>query len=143
MLTGRAEATIDDKGRMSVPVKFRDYTGSSFIMLPGFDRQIIIYSMDDWKVFAEKIARAPEERMKKLRRFVSAYAEEVSMDKAGRILISASLRKSADIIKDVMVTAAFNKIEIWDREKWHNMMDGITLKSIADELRELDDMGMF
>ena len=123
MFMGMYNHTVDTKGRLIVPAKFRDELGSHFVITRGLDGCLSIYGMDEWKKLEEKLAALPmtNPNARKFSRFMIAGAAECELDKMGRILIPQALRQSANIRKDVVLSGAINRIEVWDEEKWNEM----------------------
>ncbi|MFQ5895839.1 MAG: division/cell wall cluster transcriptional repressor MraZ [Nitrospinota bacterium] len=115
---------IDQKGRVSVPARFREHLqahyGDRLILVP-MDSAIFVYPLEEWKRrFEDKIRDLPTNR-EEVRRFVRnfyARAAECAIDRQGRILIPPHLRDQAGIQKDVVVVGVSNKLEVWGRERW-------------------------
>ncbi len=123
MFRGRFEHTIDAKGRVSLPVKFREiifgrYGGS--LIITNFDRCICAYPLKEWEIIEEKLSKLSilKEEVRSFQRFFISGATEVSIDKQGRILIPPTLREYAAIKKEVVFAGILKKIEIWSKERW-------------------------
>ena len=138
MFMGEYNHTIDAKGRLIVPAKFRDQLGEAFVITKGNDGCLSMYTNKAWETFLEKITKLPANKNSRefVRYFVSS-AEEVETDKQGRILIPASLREHAGLDKDVVLAGAIDKVEVWDKERWSaaNALDDID--AITENLAEL------
>jgi len=132
---GEYEHTVDAKGRMIFPSRFRDELGEGFVIFKGLDGCISCFSRDDWDAFEEKLRRLPIAKSRKLQRFYSAnYVCEP--DSQGRILIPNSLRTYANIGKDVIVAGVQNRVEIWDADTWHRYNDEVTTDEIVELMEE-------
>lgn len=120
MFMGQYNHTIDAKGRVIIPAKFRDKLGETFVITKGLDECLYGYSQEDWDELAGKIAALPitNPSSRKFTRFFVGSAAECELDKQGRILVPAPLREYADLNKDVVLVGAAGKIEIWSRERY-------------------------
>ena len=130
MFRGLHEHTIDAKGRMSLPVRFREpLTGQSeegteevrFILTTGIDRCLVLYSMEHWRALEEKLASLSQfdPAVVSLRRIYLAGATEVILDKNGRLLIPPMVREYAGLCRDVVWAGMGNTIELWSKEEWN------------------------
>lgn len=122
MFMGQYNHTIDTKGRVIIPSKFRDKLGGTFVVTKGLDECLYGYSQEDWDELAQKIAALPitNPASRKFTRFFVGSAAECEFDKQGRILIPASLREYAGLSKDVVLVGAAGKIEIWSKDKYED-----------------------
>ena len=120
MLIGEYNHTIDTKGRIFIPSKFREDIGESFIVTRGIGNCLFGLSHSEWNNFSEKLRTLPMTDAYALNftRLFFAGATECDMDKQGRILIPANLRSVADLSKDAVITGMMNRIEIWDKGNW-------------------------
>ena len=121
MLIGEYTHTIDAKGRVIVPAKFRTELGERFILTKGFDGCLYGYSLEEWKSIEEKIKTLPLITGKDARnftRFFFSSAIECELDSQGRILISQNLREFAMLQKEVVIIGVSSRIEIWSKQKW-------------------------
>lgn len=133
MFMGEYNHTLDVKGRLIIPSKFRDTLGESFIVARGMDGCLFVYSNDAWNDIHMKIKELPSLTNKESRhfsRFLLAGASEVDVDKQGRILVPQNLREFAGLDKDVVLVGVGDRIEIWNKEKW----DDINLADNMDEI---------
>ncbi|MCR5791209.1 MAG: division/cell wall cluster transcriptional repressor MraZ [Lachnospiraceae bacterium] len=125
MFSGFANHKIDAKGRMIVPSKFREELGDSFVVTKGLDGCLYIYPNEEWGVFLEKLHTLPSSKdTRKIVRFFAAGADNVEVDGQGRILIRSDLREYAGLQKDVVLAGTFERIEIWDKERWDQENSG-------------------
>lgn len=122
MFMGKYYNSIDAKNRMIVPSKHRDQLGGRCILTKGMDNCLYIYPMAEWDRQVEKISQLPEtdENVRNFIREAFSNAEECEIDKQGRILIPANLKKEAFIDKELVTMGAMRKIEIWSKEVWEN-----------------------
>lgn len=127
MFIGRFRHNIDSKGRVSIPVKFRELLQGRFeehlIITSDFDGCLVAYPKDEWQTIAEKAKGLPmmQKEVKDFMRFFYSGAVECMLDKQGRILVPPELREYAGLNKEVILIGMFNKIEIWDIAKWREM----------------------
>ena len=123
MFMGQYNHTIDTKGRLIVPSKFRELLGDEFVVSKGMDGCLFVYANEDWTAFEQKLTSLPliNKEARKFARFFLAGASQVEVDKQGRILIAANLREFAGLDKDVVLVGVGSRIEIWSLEKWESM----------------------
>lgn len=122
MLIGKYEQTIDAKGRVNIPSKFRADLGDSFVVTRGMDGCISIYPMEEWERFETALNEIPSSKRRDLQRYFCSAAEVCSIDAQGRTLIRADFRNEVAIKKDVVVVGVSRKLEIWAKEKWNDYM---------------------
>ena len=120
MFIGEYQATIDDKGRISVPAKFRPLLKSKIVVTRGLDNSLFLYGMDEWKKLAEKLASLPisTANTRAFSRLMLAGAMDCDIDKQGRIILPGYLKEFAKINKKVVIAGLYNRIEIWSEELW-------------------------
>lgn len=140
MFKGEYNHTIDTKGRLIIPAKFRELLGEEFTITKGLDGCLFIYDNDEWTKFEGNLrALPPNQKSRTLVRFFSAGAADVEVDKQGRILIPANLREFAGIEKDVVLAGVASRIEVWSKEKW----DAINVYDDVDDIAEqMADLGL-
>ncbi|MCR5357127.1 MAG: division/cell wall cluster transcriptional repressor MraZ [Lachnospiraceae bacterium] len=138
MFMGEYNHTIDAKGRLIVPAKFREELGEAFVITNGNDGCLNIYTEEAWETFLEKLKLLPNNRDKReiVRMFV-AKANQVEVDKQGRILVPPALREHAGLEKDVVLAGAIDKIEVWNKAKWDVEADVTEIDDIAERLADL------
>lgn len=141
MLLGEYNHTLDDKGRVSIPAKFRDDLGSTFIVTKGLDNCLFVYSKKEWETFEEKLKTLPltNPNARNFIRFFFAGATECELDKQGRINIPQNLREYALLKKDVYIVGVSTRVEIWDKEKWQNYTsnENLNVDEIANQMSNL------
>ena len=123
MFRGRYEHTIDSKGRVSLPARFREVLKDKYddqLIITNFDGCLVAYPDEEWRVIEEKVSSLSmvKKEVKSFQRFFISGATECSIDKQGRILIPSGLRKYAKLEKDIVFAGLTKKIEIWSKEMW-------------------------
>ncbi|MCE9586062.1 division/cell wall cluster transcriptional repressor MraZ [Candidatus Uhrbacteria bacterium] len=120
MFIGEYHHTLDEKGRMSVPVKFRASLAEGAVVTRGLDRSLFLYPKSEWQTLAEKLASLPfgQADTRAFARLMLAGAMEVEVDKSGRVLLPEYLRQYAALDKSVVVAGLYNRLEIWDEATW-------------------------
>ena len=120
MFMGEYSHSLDPKGRLIMPAKFREQLGDTFVVTKGLDQCLYIYANEDWKVFEEKLSQLPltNKDTRRLVRFFLAGACECETDKQGRILLPSVLREYAGLEKDVVLAGTSGRIEIWSRDRY-------------------------
>ena len=114
MFMGEYNHTIDAKGRLIVPAKFREILGDNFIVTKGLDGCLFVYPNDEWTRFEEKLKSLPltNKNARQFTRFFLAGAAACEVDKQGRILLPQVLREFASLEKDVVLVGVASRIEI-------------------------------
>ena len=139
MFMGEYNHTIDAKGRLIVPSKFREALGDTFVVTTGLDGCLFVYDNEEWKLFEEKLRALPitNKEARQFVRFFLAGAAEVEVDKQGRILIPNVLREFAGLAKDVALVGVGSRIEIWSRERFEDTAAFDDMDEIAEHMAEL------
>ena len=139
MFMGKYNHTIDPKGRLSIPSKYREVLGDEFVVSKGMDGCLYVYANDDWKVFEGKLASLPlmSEEARQFARFFLSGAQPVTVDKQGRILMPQDLRDFAGLEKDVVLAGMGRRIEIWSLERWKANNDSIDINAISKGVMNL------
>lgn len=117
MFMGEYSHSIDAKGRLILPAKFREELGASFVVTRGLEGCLSVYTMDAWTGFAAAMQKytTAKVNVRAFKRFVFGSAAEVECDRQGRILIPGNLREFAHLEKDVIVLGTGDKVEIWSK----------------------------
>ncbi|KKP37231.1 MAG: Protein MraZ [Candidatus Roizmanbacteria bacterium GW2011_GWA2_32_13] len=135
---GQFSHSIDEKGRMAVPAKFKPSLKQGVVVTRGFDNCLIVYTIPQWQKEAEKVSALPmsKKNNRAIARLKLAGAMEVKLDSQGRILLPDYLRKYAYLEKKVTVTGLYNHIEIWDEKIWDKYKSNAEKESdkIAEQL---------
>jgi MraZ protein len=120
MFMGEYQHTIDEKGRLTIPAKFREGLGASFVLTRGLDQCLFAYPTEEWKVIEEKLKSLPFTKAdaRAFTRFFFSGATECEWDKQGRVNIPLNLREHARLQKDCVVIGVSNRVEIWAKEQW-------------------------
>ncbi|MDR2903585.1 MAG: division/cell wall cluster transcriptional repressor MraZ [Clostridiales bacterium] len=120
MFLGEFQHTVDAKGRMILPAKFRDELGERFIVTKGLDQCLFVFPMKEWAVFENKVKDLPisDPSVRKFVRFFFGGAFEAETDAQGRIVLPPNLREYAGIQKDIIIVGVAGKIELWSKENW-------------------------
>lgn len=139
MFMGEYNHTLDAKGRLIVPSKFREVLGDGFVVTKGMDGCLFVFANSEWLSFAEKLYTLPmiDKEARQFTRFFLAGAAEVEVDKQGRILIPAVLREFADITKDAVLIGVGSRIEIWSKERWEGTVTYQDMEDISKHMIEL------
>lgn len=120
MFMGEYQHTIDEKGRMIIPAKFREALGAQFIVTRGLDSCLFVYPKEEWAVLEQKLKSLPlmKSDARAFTRFFFSGATECELDKQGRINIPNTLCEYAKLEKECVVLGVSNRVEIWSKEVW-------------------------
>ena len=128
MFRGRFEHSLDDKGRIAIPARFRDIildgNERASLVITTTDHCLAAYRLTDWEILEKKIATLSQfdPKVSAFKRVIIGCAQECEFDRAGRILIPQDLRRDAGIERDCVVVGQINKIEIWSDGAWKKML---------------------
>ena len=129
MFYGEYEHTIDRKGRLIVPAKFRqalqDHDEKSLFLTRGLDGCLFLFPQSEWRVIETRFKQIPFTKLegRKFSRLFFSNAVELAVDQLGRILLPKSLKMFAQIEADVVIVGVLNRIEIWSKEKWQALYE--------------------
>ena len=140
MFYGKFNHSLDSKGRLIVPAKFRQKAEEKFFITAGIESCLYGFTEAEWKSFEEKLRALPftrESARRMVRRFFSMTAE-TACDKLGRIHLSSSLIEYADISADVYIIGAGARFEIWNRATFDRQDSDGSFEKIAEELADLN-----
>lgn len=120
MFIGEYNHAVDPKKRLALPSKFRNELGKTVVVTRGLDKCLFVYPLDVWQELAQKLGTMPigESATRAFVRLMLAGATDVQMDAQGRVLIPDYLKEYAQLDRDVIVAGLFNRLEIWDQQKW-------------------------
>jgi MraZ protein len=120
MFLGQYEHSLDEKGRVIMPAKFREDLGDSFVITFGLDKCLFIYPREEWEKLAHNLETLPlgKKDTRAFKRTLASRALVSNCDQQGRVVIAKYLRDYAEIEKNVMIIGVFERIEIWDMKKW-------------------------
>ncbi|HEV8343282.1 MAG TPA: division/cell wall cluster transcriptional repressor MraZ [Candidatus Binatia bacterium] len=150
MFRGSFEHTLDTKGRLSIPSKFRDVLlgkGDDRVIMTNFvlegTRCLDVYPLEEWQRLEEEIRKKPrfDRRMVSFQNYYLGGASECVVDKQGRILIPPLLRQYANLKRDVVWVSALDKFRVWDQEAWKKVFAEAEEKLMQDP-DFLSDLGL-
>lgn len=141
MFSGTYYNTLDPKGRIIIPVKFREELGESFMVTRGLDGCLFVFTMTAWKAFVDKIDDIPmsEDAGRAFTRYFFAGAEECKLDRQGRLNIPQKLIDFAHIGRDVVTIGVNKRVELWSREVWEDYTSAPEFDeaNIAENMKKL------
>ena len=141
MFLGEYKHSIDNKGRVAVPSKFRSAFQGGVVVTRGLDHCLFIYEKSEWEIFAKKLIALPvaQSNSRAFVRLMLAGAMEVEIDAQGRILLPDYLREYASLKKQSVIAGLYNRIEIWDEANWQKYKTKTEASGddIAEKLGEL------
>ncbi|MDH4071994.1 MAG: division/cell wall cluster transcriptional repressor MraZ [Gammaproteobacteria bacterium] len=130
MLRGATKVTLDAKGRLAIPTRYRDRIAQrcdgQLVVTVDKDYCLLLYPLPDWEDIERKLMRLPslDKRARRLQRLMVGHATEVEVDGHGRILLSRELREFAGLDKQAVLLGQGNRFELWDEERWNGTRDG-------------------
>lgn len=130
MLRGATKVTIDAKGRLAIPTRYRERLAQrcdgQLVATVDKDYCLLLYPLPDWEDIERKLMRLPslDKRARRLQRLMVGHATEVDVDGHGRILLSRELREFAGLEKQAVLLGQGNRFELWDEERWNETRDG-------------------
>jgi MraZ protein len=141
MFLGEYAHTIDEKGRLTVPSKYRHYLDGGMVVTRGLDRCIAVYPMDTWKALVEKITALPStpRPAREYSRLIFSAASDLQADRQGRILIPSVLYNYAEIDSEAAIIGMNDRFDIWNPRIWaeYKALMEKDAEFIADKLAEL------
>jgi MraZ protein len=142
MLIGEYKHTLDDKKRISLPVKFRSQVGKKIIITHGLDGCLFLYPGAEWKKISEKLGNLGmgSADNRGFNRYMLASAVEIDVDSVGRILIPENLRSVSKIKDKVVFTGVYSRVEIWDEKAWEVYKSKV-LKNADQMAEKLGEIG--
>lgn len=139
---GEYQHSIDSKGRVILPVRFRDILGEKFIITRGMDNCLFVYPMEEWKVLETKLKALPftKSDARAFMRFFFSGAAECEVDKQGRVLVPNNLREHGSLHKEVVVIGVSNRVEIWSKEEWtkYSTEANLSFEEIAEKMVDFE-----
>ena len=123
MFLGQYAHNLDDKGRLTIPAKYRSDLADGMVATRGPRRQIVLYPLNEWQALTERVDALPrlDARAGNIRRLLYAFAEDLTMDKQGRIIVPPRLREYAQINTEVIIVGLNRYIELWAPERWREI----------------------
>ena len=138
MFMGEYHHSIDDKGRLIIPAKFRTELGDKFIITRGIENCLFVYPEERWEQIVHKLESLPftKKDARNFTRFFLSGATVAEFDKQGRINITSPLINYASIKKDCVIIGTGDRLEIWSKDAWDNFFDSasINMSDIAENL---------
>ena len=143
MFIGEFRHTIDHKGRIAIPAKFRAKLAEGCVITRGLDYSLFIYTKKEWGKLAQKLAQLPvsQAKARAFSRLMFSGAVDSELDKQGRVIIPVYLRSFAALKTEVVVCGLFNRLELWDKTKWEKYKDE-SEKESTDIAENLGEMGV-
>ena len=133
MFRGQYEHTLDAKGRVSLPARFREELeqrdpesiGDRIILTRTFQKCLVVYPFDQWADFEQKIRQLPQfdPSVQRLKRVYIAGAVECSLDSHGRILVPQAMRNDVDFERELVWVGQLDTIELWAKDRWRSAVD--------------------
>ena len=139
MFMGEYNHSIDAKGRLIIPSKFRDTLGDEFVVTKGLEGCLFVFEKYEFESFMDKLNEKSdlEAKVRKIKRFFISGAQEMEPDKQGRMLVPPTLREYAGLEKEVVFAGVGGHIEIWDKSKWDDVTSFDDINDIAEELSNI------
>ena len=138
MFIGEYHHTIDEKGRIIIPSKFREELGNNFIITRGIENCLFVYSEENWAKITDKLNSLPftKKDARTFNRFFMSGATNVELDKQGRVNISKPLIDYASLLKDCVIIGTGDRLEVWSQESWESFFDSTkdSMSDIAENL---------
>lgn len=142
MFMGEFHHSLDEKGRIIIPAKFRNELGSSFIITRGMDGCLFVYSLNNWDVLVKKLSTLSltKKSSRLFSRFFYSGASEVQLDRNGRVNLPVNLISFAKLKKDCVILGVNSRIEIWDAASYQEMDTEMAdnISDISENLMDID-----
>lgn len=134
MFLGEYAHTLDAKGRLIFPAKFRKALGSEVVIQKGIERCMIVYTPGEWDKAHRRVSALPtgSAKARSFRRFFFSQASSEEFDKSGRLTIPTGFREWASLEREVVVVGNGQTVEVWDRAKWDE-----SRRSVEDNVDEI------
>lgn len=141
MLLGEYQHSLDDKGRIAIPAKFRKTLAGGVVITRGLDACLYLYPLEEWTKLADRLAKLPinQADSRAFARLMLAGASHAEIDSQGRVLIPEYLRKYSGISSKAVIVGIYNRAEIWEEGKWLAYRADMEAKTgeIAERLGDL------
>lgn len=140
---GEYQHSLDNKGRLIIPSKFREGLGEKFVLTKGLDNCLFVYPLEEWYSFEERLKTLPltSKDARAFVRFFFSGAAECELDKQGRILLPLNLREYSDIGKDAVIIGVSTRVEIWSVDEW-NRYNGDTITGYDKIAERMEQLGI-
>lgn len=143
MFLGEYKHSMDKKGRIAIPAKFRDKLGRGAIITRGIDKCLFVFPKNEWNKLAKKLMELPisQARSRAFVRLMLSGAADVKFDVQGRILLPEHLKKYAGLSKNIIIAGLYNRIEMWNKSEWDEYKN--KTESESEEIAEqMGNMGI-
>lgn len=143
MFIGEHSHTIDNKGRLSIPAKYREALSEGVVVTRGLDHCLFLYSRTEWEKIAKRLAELPisQKSSRAFSRLMLAGAWDAELDSQGRVIVPQYLREYAGVNKHVIVAGLYNRVEIWQEDAWQEYKQ--KTEAGSDEIAEgMADLGI-
>jgi MraZ protein len=143
LFLGEFQHSLDSKGRIILPAKFRDALADGLVITKGMEKCLFIFSRSEWPHLEDKVQSLPltKRDARKFSRFFFAGAMKEVLDKQGRVLIPENLRKYAELNRDVVIIGVSNRLEVWSKENWEVYLEEAE-SSYVEVAEEMTDLGL-
>lgn len=138
MLIGEYSYSMDEKGRLNFPARFREQMGKEFVVTRWLDECLVAFPQNEWERITGLLMSKSMVKTRDIQRFLFSAAEEVSPDKQGRILLGPTLRRHAKLEKEVTIIGVGNYAEIWDTAAWAAKQQALDSADIEAAMEELE-----
>ena len=142
MFVGEYQHTLDPKGRLILPAKFREALSDGLVMTKGFENCIFIFSRAEWPKVEDKLRALAllKKQARMLSRFFFSGTSEEVPDKQGRVMVPQNLRDHAELEKEIVVIGVANRLEVWSKANWerYNAAAKDSYEETAEELADID-----
>ena len=143
MFSGTSNQTIDSKGRIILPSKFREELGDTVYVTSGFENCVQILSSEQFDRLREQIRALPADKAVSLQYILISPATEVSVSSQGRVMIAQKLREDASLSKDIVVVGMDTRIEVWDKDTFEEFIERQKRESVKEALELLRLRGTY
>lgn len=141
MFIGEYHHSVDEKGRVSIPVKFRVALKKGAVVTRGLDHSLFIYTAEAWEKLASKLTNLPmgQANTRAFSRLMLAGAMELELDKQGRVIIPEYLRSFAGLSKQIVVAGMYDRLEVWEKDVWEKYKQDMEkhTEELAEKMGEL------
>jgi MraZ protein len=137
MFLGEFTHSIDDKGRLTLPAKFRDQLAQGIVITRGLDGCLFVFTYEDWKRFTARLSERlsfAQKSARGLTRFFFAGATDIIPDRQGRVLVPPFLREYASLDGEAVIIGANSRLELWNPERWQETL--LDVESNAEDIAE-------
>ncbi|WP_395150017.1 division/cell wall cluster transcriptional repressor MraZ [uncultured Allofournierella sp.] len=138
MFMGEYNYTMDEKGRLNLPPRFREQLEQGMVLTRWMDQCLVLFPQQEWERICQKLQSRSMVKTRDLQRFLFALASEAAVDKQGRILVSPALRSHAGLQKDVTLIGVGTHAELWDTKTWHERQAEFGTQELEAAMEELE-----